>query len=122
MPAAPVHAALTKMLSLGQPLKTEIDGGQRYTYWTTKFMDKDITISFIDATPMEETGVVASIQEGSCEIDESKKRVINALLCGQFAAENQYHFSGSDCFANSARKRFEDSAIQMLGYRIMRGT
>jgi hypothetical protein len=43
-PAAPVRAALTKMLSLGEPLKTEIDGGQQYTYWTTKFMDKEIAI------------------------------------------------------------------------------
>jgi hypothetical protein len=38
-------------------LETEIEGGQQYTYWTTKFMGEEITISFIDATPMEETGV-----------------------------------------------------------------
>lgn len=57
IPSAPVRSALIKMLLLGQPLKTEIDGGQQYTYWSTKFMDKDISISFIDTTPMEETGV-----------------------------------------------------------------
>jgi hypothetical protein len=64
-PPSPVRAALTKMLSLGEPLRTEIDGGQQYTYWLTKFMDKEIIISFIDTTPMEETGVniaVTSIQ------------------------------------------------------------
>ncbi len=63
--AAPLRAALTKMLTLGQPEQTEIEGGQQYTYWTTKFMGEEITISFIDATPMEETGVniaVTSIQ------------------------------------------------------------
>jgi hypothetical protein len=55
--AAPVRAALTIMFSLGQPFDTKIDGGQQYTYWTTKFMDKEIKISFIDTTPMEEPGV-----------------------------------------------------------------
>jgi len=64
-PSAPVRAALTRMLSLGEPLETEIDGGQQYTYWMTKFMDNEIIISLIDATPMEEAGVniaVTSIQ------------------------------------------------------------
>jgi hypothetical protein len=56
-PAAPVRAALTKMLSLGRPFETKIEGGQQYTYWTTKFMGEEITISFIDTTQMEETGV-----------------------------------------------------------------
>jgi hypothetical protein len=62
--------------------------------------------------------LLLSIREGSCGIDDSKKRVIIAFLCGQMAAESQYHFSVSDCLANSVRKRFEDSAVQILGYRI----
>lgn len=57
MPAEPVRAALTKMLSLGEPSQTLIEGGQQYTYWTTKFMGREVVISLVDATPMEEIGV-----------------------------------------------------------------
>ena len=54
----------------------------------------------------------------SCEIDENKKRAIYELLCGQMAAEADYRFSGSGCFAKSMGKRLDDSAIHILAHRL----
>ena len=56
--------------------------------------------------------------QGMCEIDEQKKRNINAILCGQSAPESDYRFSGPNCVVNSFRKRLEDTAIQIHAYRL----
>ena len=53
----------------------------------------------------------------TCEISADKKAVIEALLCGQYAQEQEYHFSGPDCINKSAKQRAEDTAAQLMVLR-----
>jgi hypothetical protein len=52
-----------------------------------------------------------------CSISDEKKRLIMSGLCGDMAKESDYKFSGPNCVANSVRKRFQDSAAQIIAYR-----
>jgi hypothetical protein len=62
-------------------------------------------------------GLAQSWAETTCSITEEKKQAIHALLCGQFAAELEYKFEGPNCVEKAARKRAEDSAIQVHAYK-----
>jgi len=53
----------------------------------------------------------------SCKISTDKKAVIEALLCGQYAQENKYQFSGPDCIIKSIKQRAEDTAAQLMALR-----
>jgi hypothetical protein len=56
-PVAPISGALIAFLQLGEPFKEETEGGQKYSYWHTKFSENDIVVSLIDASPMNDTGI-----------------------------------------------------------------
>jgi hypothetical protein len=56
-PVAPIRIALTAFLQLGEPLKAETEGGQRYTYWQTKFSENYVLVSLIDASPVNDPGI-----------------------------------------------------------------
>ena len=58
--------------------------------------------------------------EPVCSIAPEKKEFIVRVLCGEFSrgADAAYRFDGPNCIEQSARKRFEDSAIQVQMYRL----
>jgi hypothetical protein len=57
--------------------------------------------------------VTTGIAAPTCEIAPQKKQLIESLLCGQNAPEEEYRQSGAGCFRRSVEKRLEDSAIQI---------
>lgn len=60
----------------------------------------------------------AAQAQPSCSLPEEKKRFMLAGLCGAAATEQEYKFSGPNCIVNSTSKRLEDSAIQIISYRM----
>jgi hypothetical protein len=53
-----------------------------------------------------------------CDIAPEKKEMIQSLLCGQAAPEPEYRQFGPGCFRRSVEKRLQDSAVQILLYRV----
>jgi hypothetical protein len=56
-PESSVRASLIEILKLDRPLKVELEGGQRYTYWQTTFSGVDIVLTLIDASPSKDPGI-----------------------------------------------------------------
>lgn len=57
------------------------------------------------------------ISAQTCEVSADKRAVIEALLCGQYAQEEEYQFSGPDCITKSVNQRLEDSVAQLVVLR-----
>ena len=81
-------------------------------------MTKSLILASISGVAIWVASPVLSYAEATCVISEAKRHVVNNVLCGQSAPEPEYHFSGPNCLTNSVTKRFEDTAIQIVVYRI----
>ena len=54
--------------------------------------------------------------EPACEIDQARKQIIYDILCGQYAKEPEYKFSGMNCATKSITQRLQDSSVQVVAY------
>jgi hypothetical protein len=53
-----------------------------------------------------------------CDIAADKQQMIEFVLCGGAAKEQEYKFSGSDCVSQSLSQRMQDTAIQIYMAKI----
>jgi len=60
----------------------------------------------------------ASRAEPTCEVEASKRLVIASFLCGRMSREAANRFSGPNCIAYAADRRFEDIAEQIRSYQL----
>jgi len=60
-PVGPVQTALTSILALKEPSRTETSAGQRTQMWLTSVRGEEAAVSIVDATPMNDPGVNLSV-------------------------------------------------------------
>jgi hypothetical protein len=62
--------------------------------------------------------VTAVNAEPACTVSPQKKQVIEQMLCGHGAVDPEYRFHGPGCVERSSKIRMQDSAAQVVNYRL----
>ena len=73
-------------------------------------------LAFLISCSLLASGAMGS---GSCNISAEKKKLITAVLCGEYTdgTDTAYRFSGPGCAERSLTMRLQDSALQVVMYK-----